>query len=167
MKSTFLMEMNPTGVFKHIPYVNIPDLDAGRIPYPMSEKGRYAVGERKTVLFLLSDSFSTMELNQTLQSLLDVLRNPINRVFIDILVIDWDNSNRRDTIQSWKEQFERIEDCSFFSIQVAISNKNTHFTLIENAFQFIDQSHYEQIFFVPVFTLLLYFYLIDTCRVWN
>lgn len=167
MKSTFFVEMNPTGTYKHITYVNIPDLDAGRIPYPMSRKGRYAVGERKTILFLLSDSFSTMELDQTLQSLLDVLQNQINRVFIDVLVVDWDTSNRKATIQSWKKLFDGIEDCSFFSIQVAISNKNTHFTLIENAFQFIDQSHYEQIFFVPVFTLLLYFYLIDTCRVWN
>ena len=54
MKSTFFVEMNPTGTYKHITYVNIPDLDAGRIPYPMSKKGRYAVGERKTVMFLLS-----------------------------------------------------------------------------------------------------------------
>lgn len=33
---------------------DIPDLDAGRIPFPISMRGRYAIGERKTavVVFL-------------------------------------------------------------------------------------------------------------------
>lgn len=142
--------MNPTGSLKHITYVDIPDLDAGRIPFPMSGKGRYAVGERKTVLLLLSDSFSSWELDSTLQSLFEVLRNPVNRVFIDILVVDWDDNSRKVSLQTWEEKYKEIEDCSFYSIQPSLSMKNTHYSLIDSAFQFIIQSQYEQLFLVSV-----------------
>lgn len=140
------MESNGSGAIHHIVYRDIPDLDAGRIPYPESSKGRYALGERKTTILLLLDSFSNVEIERTLNSLWSVLSDPSNRVYVDIMLVDWEGTNR----ESLFNQRSQIEDCSLHVLLVKREKTKSHFSLIQESVKSLSSNHYEQVILMNV-----------------
>lgn len=148
------MESNGSGAIHHIVYRDIPDLDAGRIPYPESSKGRYALGERKTALLLVLDSFSDIEIEKTLNSLWSVLGDPSNRVYIDIILVDWEGTNRKSLFT----QRNQIEDCSLNVLLVKQEKTRSHFSLIQASVKSLSTNHYEQLILVNVVVISSYDY---------
>ena len=78
-----------------------------------SSLGRYAIGERRTMLVILSTSFSLDEFEKTINSLLSVMNSPKNRVYVDILVADTDLG--RFDLEKWRARV--LQDYSLQGLQ--------------------------------------------------
>lgn len=140
------MKNNPNPIFQSIEYGDIPDLDAGRIPYPKSKSGKYAVGERKSIVVFIIDSFSTRDLATSFQSLYSVLTHPSNRLYIDFLLVDWEGSGRSNLENS----LPSVPDCSLYTLYEKRSKGSSHFSLIEATARFLTEHQYEQFLLVNV-----------------
>ena len=135
----------------HVEYRDIPDLDAGRIPYPISKRGRYSVGERKTVILILSDSFTEEDLEKTVRSLYSVLTHPSNRLFVDLLLVDWIDHLPQSHFSTLSDLITQIGDCVFQTLLVPQIKSSSHFTLIEKSLELLIKQQYEQLLLVNVF----------------
>ena len=84
-------------------YRDIPDLDPGRIPFAPDQKGHYAIGERKTAIAIRLQSYSTQDIEATLDSLLSVMLVQSTRVYVNLLLFEW-NSNSVFSLEKWNSQ---------------------------------------------------------------
>lgn len=144
---------------------DIPERDAGRIPFPQSKRGRYAIGERKTALVLLIGytAYSSFEQDlRMLSSLSSVMQSHQNRLFVDVGLVIYRSEQTNmagtvgtmGTLNTWKEEFTKAnEDCRVFILQHSErvrSSKPLSQSLRESLLEELTKGQYEQVIMITV-----------------
>ena len=136
--------MSHSGLTGPIAYRDIPDLDSGRIPFPMSAAGHYAVGERKTVLVFSYEITDVSALDQSIRSLVAVLSSPTNRLFLDVVLF---SQYPEERTEQWKGLFSTLQDCPIILLTESTS------TLQQQLMQYLEIERVEQCIVITVDSL--------------
>ena len=133
--------MSHSGLTTPIAYSDIPDLDSGRIPFPMSKEDHYAIGERKTVLVFSPEIVDESLLDQSIRSLLETLQSPTNRLYLDIVLF---SSYSSEVQEIWKHLFATLSDCSILFLPKTPDPWSSQLN------SYLESEHVEQLIFVTV-----------------
>ena len=135
---------------------DIPDMDAGRIPFPMSKQGRYAIGERKTAIVLLigySPYVSFEQYFSMLSSLSQVMQSKSNRLFVDVGLVLYRSDHEKE-VNEWKEQFLKMnQDCQVFLISQSSNTRpsiSSAYSLRSSLLSTLEKANYEQVIVITV-----------------
>ena len=131
-------------------------MDAGRIPFPMSKRGRYAIGERKTAIVLLlgySPLTSFEKDYSMLSSLSQVMQSNANRLFVDVGLVLYQSDHEKEIIE-WKEAFlKRNQDCQVFLISQSSNTRtsiSSTYSLRASLLSTLEKASYEQVIVITV-----------------
>ena len=138
---------------------DIPDLDAGRIPFPISSRGRYALGERKTAVVVFLGLFPLRDEQRMLDSILSVLNSKENRVYVDMVAALYDDSRESD-FKSWSNLLLNTnEDCQVLTVKRTKQIRNAkgdRYNLREELLNVLEAANYEQVLVILVPFILLF-----------